>query len=334
VKNGESMNRFVKQTGRRVIRGVARMSGADLTLRQFVNQGNSIEYTVRSGHDKLFQLEDRLQCIDRETQVLLSLKYQELLHNHCPLPNISDIQFRSHSQNQEDGALLYIFSLVGTTNKKVLELCAGNGFECNAANLIINHHWWGLLFDGDEDQIEAGKKYYADNRDTAWTQPNLAHAWVTAENVNNLIRGWGFDGEIDLLSLDMDGIDYWIWKAIDCVRPRVVVLEFNWVWGTERSVSIPYIPDFAWDEKNEKGAIAYFGASLPAFVKLGREKGYRLVGCENWGFNAFFIRDDVGENIFDEIEASKCFEIPMQQKIRQPSVIRGLLDPRWQWVEV
>lgn len=130
----------------------------------------------------------------------------------------------------------------------------------------------------------------------------------------------------------MDGIDYWIWTAIDCIRPRVVVLEYNWVWGAERSVTIPYRADFV--NPNPGGAPnnehIYYGGSLPAFVKLGREKGYRLVGCEALGFNAFFLRTDVGQDIFSELEASKCFELPMQRKARYPySDILQLMDPRW-----
>jgi hypothetical protein len=281
------------------------------------------------------ELQDRLQCLDRETQVLLSVKYKELLNSRSPLPDIADIQFRSHSQNQEDGILLYIFSLIGSTNKKVVEICAGDGIECNAANLIINHLWVGLLFDGNKQLIDRGKQYYVENQDTLCMQPSLVHAWVTAENVNDLIRNSGFvEGEIDLLSLDMDGIDYWVWKAIDCISPRVIVLEFNWAWGTERSVTIPYQPEFTWDRKNERNALQYYGASLPAFVKLGREKGYRLIGCEHWGFNAFFIRNDVGRDIFKEIDASKCFEIPMQQLSQQTDHVTRVRDPRWEWVEV
>src|SRR5258708_21162377 len=128
---------------------------------------------------------------------------------------------------------------------------------------------------------------------------------------------------------------YWIWRAIDFIRPRVVVLEYNWIWGTERSVSIPYMSDFVnWDPGGTKGGNGniYFGASLPAFVKLAREKGYRLVGCEAWGFNAFFIRTDVGEDVFCEIDASQCFEMPMQQKARRPDILNSM-DPSWKWGE-
>jgi hypothetical protein len=270
-------------------------------------------------------------------QNLLSLKYKELLHNRLPLPSLADIQFRSYSQNGEDGILLYIFSLIGSTNKTVVEMCAGSGIECNSANLILNHRWVGFLFDGNEHNIQAGKAFYEQHKDTNWLRPELVHAWITAENVNELILDNGVAGEIDLLSLDLDGVDYWIWKAIDCIRPRVVVVEYNWLWGAEKAVTIPYTTDFI--NKDPSGAEGgdewiYFGASLPAFVKLAREKGYRLIGCESWGFNAFFIRNDVGQDILGEIEAAHCFEMPMQLKAKaiHPDILTTI-DPR-RWVEV
>jgi hypothetical protein len=292
------VNQFINQTHKRIIRGVARLTGAGPVLRQLQDQSNRLGQSVASSFHGIYELQDRVQCLDREAQVLLTIKYKELLNSRSPLPDIADVQFRSHSQNQEDGVLLYIFALIGTTNKKVVEICAGNGIECNAAkskSSIITG--WDSWFDGNEQLIEIGKKYYAENRDTAWLQPNLVHAWVTAENVSELILNHRFEGEIDLLSLDMDGIDYWVWKAIECISPRVIVLEFNWTWGTERSVTIPYRPKFTWDQKNERDAIQYYGASLPAFVKLGREKGYRLM-VVNTGALTRFSFETTSEETF------------------------------------
>jgi hypothetical protein len=280
---------------------------------------------------------DQIASVDRGVQILLSMKYRDLLRDRQPLPSFSDVQLRSYSQNGEDGILLYIFSLIGHTDKRVVELCVGDGIECNAANLIINHRWVGLLFDGSVDNIEVAKQFYTQNQDTHWLQPTLVPAWITTENVNSLITSNGFSGEIDLLSLDLDGVDYWIWKTLDCISPRVIVLEYNWMWGAERAVTIPNRPDHVWS--NADDTRPYFGASLPAFVKLGREKGYRLIGCEEWGFNAFFMRNDVGREIFPEIDAAKCFEVPMQRRVRQlglnqSEVLKLMSESPLEWVAV
>src|SRR5262249_5727343 len=143
--------------------------------------------------------------------------------------------------------------------------------------------------------------------------PAVVEAWITAENVNDLIRDHGFAGEIDLFSLDMDGVDYWIWKALECIRPRVVVAEFSACWGPHQAMTIPYDPQFVANSavSDEDGTSQYyFGASLPALVKLGREKGYRLVGCDRTGLNAFFVRSDLGREGLPEVSAEQCFELP------------------------
>jgi hypothetical protein len=247
-------------------------------------------------------------CVDRGTQLLLRINYLNAFEKTQRLLDFDQIEFRNHSQNGEDGILWYIFSLIGTVNKKVVEICASDGIQCNAANLIINDGWAGLLFDGNDALIKNGQEYYKTHPDTFVYPPKLRHAWITAENVNELITANGFRDEIDLLSLDIDGIDYWLWNAIEAINPRVVVTEVQAIWGPEASVTVPYRPDFKAEFVNGFGV--YCGASLPAFVKLGKKKGYRLVGCQRYGFNAFFIRDDVGQDVFAEISAERCFSHP------------------------
>ena len=237
-------------------------------------------------------------------QLMLRQQYQDLVRRRLALPDLIDVEFRCYSQNGEDGILLYLFALLGTTNRMVVEICAGDGIECNAANLIINHGWRGLLFDGDDQQLAVGRQFYAACRNTFVSPPHLVHAWITAENVDALVAEHGFAGEIDLLSIDVDGNDYWIWKALECVRPRVVVVEFNGGCGPEVSMTMPYNPDFRLDLSKQPYRS---GASLAAFVKLGQAKGYRLVGIHSLGFNAFFVRDDLGEDILPASTPVDCY---------------------------
>jgi hypothetical protein len=246
---------------------------------------------------------DQITAVDKQVQTLLSLTYKERLAAGAPRHAFDEVEFRCFSQNGEDGILLYLFSLLGTTNKNAVEICAGTGIECNTANLIVNHGWHGFLVDGDPENVARGHRFYAECRDTCVRAPKFVHAWVTAENVNDLVRRHGFAGDLDLVSLDIDGNDYWVWQRLDCVRPRVVVLEYHCAWGPDRAVTIPYRPDFRLDLTTHP---YYAGASLAAFVKLGRQKGYRLVGAQRHGFNAFFLRAGVGEDLFPEIDAAEC----------------------------
>lgn len=269
--------------------------------------------------------------VSQAIQVLLRLQYRQLRGLGLPLPELADVEFRCYSQNGEDGILLYLFSLLGTTNRKVVEVCAGNGIECNAANLLINHGWQGLLIDGDAEQIAGGRLFYANCRNTLYGPPMLLAAWVTAENVNELVRHHRFDGEIDLLSLDLDGVDYWIWRALDCIRPRVVIAEFNALLGPEKRLTVPYHADFRGDLSKPPHK---FGASLGAFVRLGREKGYRLVGVQSLGFNAFFVRDGLGEDVLPELSPHECFA--RTERLRGWN--QSWMDEMWkdghQWQEV
>lgn len=254
---------------------------------------------------------DDISAVNKGVQILLTMKYRELWQNKMPLPSFDDVQFRASSQTGEDGLLLFIFSLIGTTNKRCVEICAGDGIECNTANLIINHGWQGLLVDGNQAKVRAGKQFYAKCPDTRLWPPKFVHGWVTAESVNQLIRDNGFTGPIDLLSLDLDGNDYWIWRAIECVAPRVVILEYENAWGPDHCVTQHYQADFVW--KPDGTGLPSCGASLPAFVKLGREKGYRLVGCQQLCVNAVFLRDGVGEDVFPEVPVESCFQHSLPQ---------------------
>ena len=172
------------------------------------------------------------------------------------------------SQFGEDGVLEAIFATIGTTNRHCVEFGVGTGVECNTAHLIAQG-WTGVLLDSGG---------VSEN-------PNVVvqREVVTAENINALLDKYRVPQEFDLLSVDIDGNDYWVWKATTR-QPRVVVIEYN---GTrpmlERS-AIVYDPHFRWCGTD------YFGASLRALVELGLDKGYVLVYCAQFGVNAFFIR--------------------------------------------
>ncbi|HLX55913.1 MAG TPA: hypothetical protein VKR83_02710 [Ktedonobacteraceae bacterium] len=287
---------------------------------------------------------------NKAAQVLLSMQYREMLALHLPMPKFEDVEFRAYSQFGEDGILLYLFSVLGTTNKKCAEICGGGGYD-NTANLIINHGWNGLFFDGSEKNIRRGQQFYARCADTKVWPPKLVQAWITADNINGLLKKQGYTGEIDLLSLDMDGVDYWVWKAIECISPRVVVLEYNNVLGPELSVTIPYNASYVKDLNNVSllqfhgrrvvntfvgKQIAdridtYYGASLTAFARLSKQKGYRLVGSERFGYNAFFVRSDIGEEILSEITPAECFHHPFTQ---YASEVRRRTVADRAWVEV
>jgi len=238
------------------------------------------------------------------TQILLMQRYRDLLETKGRLPAFADVEFRNYSQNGEDGILLYIFSLIGMATRKCVEICAGDGIECNAANLILNHGFTGLLVDGSEQNVAVGNDFYQLHRDTYAFAPRVVQHWIDRDTVDGFLRDQGLAGEIDLLTIDIDGNDYWIWEAIQCVSPRVVVVEYCNSWGPDEPVSMRYDRDYVW--RIEEPGMPHSGASLAAFVALARRKGYRLVGSQMRCFNAFFVRADLGADILPEVSIESC----------------------------
>lgn len=261
-------------------------------------------------------------------QLALQQQYRNLARLGADsLPKLREVGFRQYSQFEEDGILLYLFSIIAPETRTCLELCAGTGIECNTANLIINHGWWGHLFDGDPDNVARGRAFYARHKDTFLRPPNFNHAWITAENVNQLVKDSGLRGPVDLLSLDMDGNDYWIWKALEIVEPTVVVCETHNTIPPDLALTIPYNPTFQLGTFEDD----FRGASLRAMCKLGRAKGYRLVGTHRYGFNAFFVKCGVADDLLPEVTPEQCCSDPYS---------RWAQATRWQtaknrnWVEV
>lgn len=248
--------------------------------------------------------QDLINATNQQNQIQLRLMYRQILASGQSLPLLSEVEFRGHSQNGEDGILLFIFALIGTINKMCAEICAGDGIQCNSANLIINHSWHGLLVDGDSKLVERGTRYYGSGPSTFFAPPIFKQAWITKDNINTILIDNGFTGEIDLLTIDVDGNDWWIWQAIDVINPRVVVVEINGALASDQPWIMPYQADF--DKRKGKLHAYGYGASLSAFERLARAKGYRLIGIESHGINAFFIRDDVGQNIFSAVSANEC----------------------------
>jgi len=241
-------------------------------------------------------------------QVMLSVKYKELYNSGFPKFEFKDIGFQIYSQCEEDGILLYIFSIIGTTNKKCVEICLGDVLESNTTNLILNHRWVGLLFDGSSENIKKSNNFYKNNQNTYLWPPKSICKWITKGNINSIILENDFHGEIDFLSIDIDGNDYWIWKEISCISPRVVIVEYNHLWAYEKSVTVPYADNFK-AEFSEYGS-DYAGASLMAFIKLAKEKGYLYIGSNEISTNAFFLRNDIQNKWLPARDPSAFFSHP------------------------
>lgn len=221
------------------------------------------------------------------------------------LANLDVTEKKISSQNGEDGVLAAIFGAIGVTNRYVVEFGAENGTECNSANLL-RQGWSGLLLDADDHPGTTVRREF-----------------ITAENVNDVFAKHGIPREFDLLSIDIDGNDYYVWRALNN-RPRVVVIEYNASMPPELSRAIVYDPKFKWDNTD------YFGASLRALAELADRKGYELVYCERAGGNAFFIARSALPPGFVPKPLAEIYRPPnyFYQGLRhRPELTRLMIDP-------
>lgn len=215
------------------------------------------------------------------------------------------------------------------TNRRSLEVAGGDGYESNTANLAMMHGWESVLFDGLEENHRKAEWFFGQEGHSGRMvhRPKHVRAFVTAETVNELVRAAGMEGEIDLFSLDMDGMDWWVWKNLTVVDPRVVVVETQelWLWETAKT--------HAYDAAFVADGIPSMGASIAAFVVLARHRGFRLIGCISIGFNAFFMRHDVGVDEFPEYDPKGCFA-HADAKFMAELTQRRNEARRFDWVDV
>lgn len=215
-----------------------------------------------------------------------------LAAQHAKLENITDlrdVEFQVFSQWGEDGIIQYLIGRTDIPHKTFVEFGVENYKESNTRFLLVNNNWRGLVMDGSKANTD-----FIRSDLVSWAHE--LHAWpvfITRDNINehlSALLAKGFDKELGLLSIDVDGNDYWIWEAVNVVSPIIVVMEYNSLYGPDATWAIPYQEDF-W--RLQKGnTILHYGASLSALVSLGEKKGYDFIGCNSAGNNAFFIRSD------------------------------------------
>jgi hypothetical protein len=209
---------------------------------------------------------------------------------------LADVEFRVTSQWGEDGIIEWLVHKLPDIPRSFVEFGVENYSEANTRFLLQNRGWRGLVIDGGQANIA-----YLRTQTINWMFDIVSEcAFVTAENINDLIQRNGFAGEIGILSIDIDGNDYWVLDAIDCVRPAILICEVNGVFGDLPAITIPYDPNFDRLKAHHSGQ--YFGASVRAITELAQKKGYKFVGTNSNGVNAFYVRSDLADTVLNAIE--------------------------------
>lgn len=245
--------------------------GSTLGLGEIKNEVSSLKKILIEGY-----LENRLN----------NPRYQEP-------GRLNKYEYQVLSQNGEDGIIYEIFKRIGTASKYFVEFGVGNGTENNSAYLLMQN-WKGSWIEGSTDHCNAMKKNYSDIISN--NQLQVKESFITKDNICALFEELKVPLDLDFLSIDIDGNDYWIWNELAKYKPRVIAIEYNASVGPHIEWVMPYNESHVW---NGKEIGHYFGASLKSFELLGNRLGYTLVGCNLTGANAFFIRNDfVTESLF------------------------------------
>jgi hypothetical protein len=207
--------------------------------------------------------------------------------------------FGVFSQYDEDGIIQFLINHVEIKNQTFVEFGVEHYEESNTRFLLMNDNWQGMVIDGSEENID----YIQNDRVSRRFDLQAQAAFITKDNINDLIRKSGFHEDLGLLSVDIDGNDYWVWEAINAVRARIVVAEYNSVFGHE-PVSILYQADFYRTKAHFSNL--YYGCSLSALAHLAAKKGYMLAGSSLRGNNAFFVRKDIA-GALPEVSAKDAY---------------------------
>jgi hypothetical protein len=220
--------------------------------------------------------------------VILSIgQIQSKLNSINKIKKISDSEFKVFSQWGEDGIIDYLVENLNIENTTFIEFGVEDYEESNTKFLLLNRNWKGFVIDSSLDYINKIK-----NSQLYWKYSITAfQAFITKENINQLMQLSGFKKQVGILSIDIDGNDYWIWNEINVIEPSIVIVEYNSRLGNEKSYVVPYDSNF--ERKAAHYSMIYYGASLKALIKLATQKGYAFVCCNKAGNNAFFVKKEL-----------------------------------------
>jgi hypothetical protein len=232
--------------------------------------------------------------------------------------SLNHFEFKAFSQSGEDGILREIFRRIGTTSKSFIEIGVGDGTENNTV-FLLHTGWVGSWFEANSDRVRSIRAHFG--HEIGPGRLRVTEARVSPNNVRSLLREAVGDSQIDLLSLDIDGNDYWVWRAVADIRPRVVVIEYNATWGPEAEWIMAYQPGAASDNTS------YHGASLAALNRLGLEMGYSLVACSLSGANAFFVESRLVSDAFMPVKCPADVWQPLRLPLVMPQGHRRAVGP-------
>lgn len=235
-------------------------------------------------HRKIDLLHQRELNDYKHSKVNLGQIQANLNNQKVKINNLAEVEFQVFSQFGDDGIIQYLVNKLPLKNKTFIEFGVENYREANTRFLLVSNYWSGFVIDGSDENVQAIKNEniygYFDLR--------AKQSFITKENIDDILRESGFNKELAILSIDIDGNDYWVWKAITSFEPDIIICEYNCLFGFEDAITIEYDPSFV---RGGKTPFSFYGTSLQAAYQLASESGYFFIGCNSAGNNAYFIHN-------------------------------------------
>jgi len=244
--------------------------------------------SIKTAGRNLLTLPNALSKLEKilTEQKILSAKSLINSYDYSKDLPLSKYEFTVFSQWGDDGIIQYLINRLDIKSKYFIEFGVENYTEANTRFLLINNNWSGLIMDGSKANMDEVK-----NSEIYWKYDlKVIDVFITRDNINNLIIKNGCPEDLGILSIDIDGNDYWIWENINTINPVIVIAEYNSVFGIEKPWSVPYKADFLRNDAHFSNL--YFGCSLLSLCDLSEKKGYYFLGCNAAGNNSYFVRKD------------------------------------------
>ena len=263
-----------------------------------------MEFLTNRQNDTLNQIALQMK---RNGQTLSQLLVRDILSDtkfDDPL-RLERFGYSTASQNEEDGMLTEVFRRIGVKHRTFFEFGVGNGLQNNTLHFLLQG-WKGWWIEINQPKVHFMRKNFASAIQSG--QLVLDDTPVDAENINAICEKLAIPEYIDLLSIDIDGNDYHVFKAMDRIDARVIVLEYNPIYPPPMKMVGAYDRQYAYDENT------YIGASFESLTELAEDKGYVLVGCSIGGVNAIYVKKELAEGKFQlPATASNFYHPPRYQ---------------------
>lgn len=264
---------------------------------------------------KLLNKNFKNQEINSDIQLLAIGKMLSNQQLYIDRKNINDYEFKIFSQFGDDGIIQYLIKNINIKNETFIEFGVSNYLESNTRFLLMNNNWSGFIIDGSKNEIDYLKK-----QNWFWKYDlNAITEYITVDNINNILKKSKFNN-VGILSIDLDGNDYYVLNAIDFefFNPSIVIVEYNALFGMEKSISVIY--DEFFNRVNAHYSNLYWGASIKAFNYLLSKLGYSLVCCNSNGVNAYFVKNSLLNDNVCKVDVYQSFK---NSKFRDSKNING-----------